>query len=93
MAAMGLVAYPLPQREQLPLYKQMTKEEKWTELAETFEQESYALYGLCPTSMVTQTLQTGISVLKTPFCDEKQQDELFFEASGDKDVEMAQEIN
>ena len=56
MAAMGLVAYPLPQREQLPLYKQMTKEDKWAELAERFEQESYALYGLCPTSMVTQTL-------------------------------------
>ena len=71
----------------------MTNEEKWTELAEAFEQESYVLYGLSPTAMVTQTLQTGISVLKTPFCEEKQQDELFFDSNADKDVEMAQEIN
>lgn len=56
MAAMGLVAYPPAQRTELPLYKKMTDEERWTELAENFEQESFALYGLTPDAMVTQTL-------------------------------------
>ena len=93
MAAMGLVAYPPAQRQELILYKEMTNEHRWVELAEKFEQESYTLYGLSPDAMVTQTLQTGISVLKTPFCEEKQQDELFFDSNVDRDVEMAQEIN
>ena len=56
MAAMGLVAYPPTQRSELPLFKEMTNEDKWNELAENFEQESYALYGLAPDAMVTQTL-------------------------------------
>lgn len=41
------------------------------------------LFGLSESSVVTQTLQTGISVLKTSLCDEKTEDELFATANVD----------
>lgn len=74
--AMGFVAYPLSLRQNLKSYVMMTSEERWVSLALQFEKESLAIYGLADTSLVTHALQTGISVLKTVFCD-KQLEESF----------------
>jgi hypothetical protein len=74
--AMGFVAYPPHLRQNLKSYVLMTSEERWFSLALQFEKESLALYGLADTALVTHALQTGISVLKTVFCD-KQQEESF----------------
>ena len=70
----------------MPLYKEMTRGGKWETLAENFEKEAFALFGLPLASIAEQTLQTGISVLKTPFCEEKHKDGLIFD--GDRDVNM-----
>ena len=66
----------------------MTSLGRWSDLADAFEKEAFALYGLSDHSMVTQTLHTGISVLKTTLCEEKVEDELFDTQRGD--VEMAE---
>ena len=89
IAAMGLVAYPKPQREFNPLFIKLTRSGRWSDLADAFEKEAFGLYGLSDQSIVTQTLQTGISVLKTSLCEEKAEDELFATSIGDTgDVEM-----
>ena len=84
---MGLVAYPKSQREQNPIFVKLTRSGRWCDLADAFEKEAFSLYGLSDHSMVTQTLQTGISVLKTSLCEEKNEDELFC-IGEDNDVEM-----
>ena len=66
---MGFIAYPAYLRCNLKAYVHMTSDERWHELASQFEKESLALYGLNETALVTHALQTGISVLKTVFCD------------------------
>ena len=84
IAAMGLVAYPKTHRVENQLYKKLTRSDQWSELADAFEREALALYGLSDHSMVAHTLQTGISVLKTSLCDDRAEDELLFVG----DVEM-----
>lgn len=69
---LGLIAYPATLRPQLKAFRHMTGDCRWSELATQFEKESFQLYGLQEHSMFTHALQTGISVLKTVFCDKTQ---------------------
>ena len=85
ISAMGLVAYPKAHREQNPLFINLVRSGRWSDLADAFEQEAFTLYGLSDHSMVAHTLQTGISVLKTSLCEDKTEDELLFVG----DVEMS----
>jgi hypothetical protein len=68
-SAMGFIAYPANLRPQLKAYRHMTGDCRWNELATQFEKESLDLYGLNEHFMFTHALQTGISVLKTVFCE------------------------
>lgn len=77
LQALGLVAYGQSQRQEIAFYKELTKPVKWEELATLFEHTVYEVFGLPVHSVVTQTLQTGISVLKNALCEEIQEDELF----------------
>jgi len=90
--AMGLIGYPSSLREQNAEYKRWTRSGRWEDLATQFESEVFALYGLQTHSLVTQTLQTGISVLKTSLCEDKAEDELLSITRGQNDAEMMDDV-
>jgi len=69
---MGFVAYPVSQRNELQSYVYLSDDGRWNDLGDAFEKEARSLYGLQEASMVTHTLQTGISALKTVFCTDAQ---------------------
>ena len=71
---MGLIAYPDHIRKEIPIYKQLFGDSeqqisrKWNDLAKEFEKECFAYYGLPKEPQLFQALETGISVLKSAFC-------------------------
>jgi len=57
-------------KEIYDLYKDLMSEERWGFLAGMFMQESYRLYSLTSESLLSLTLQNGLSSLKTQFCED-----------------------
>ncbi|CAO3679601.1 unnamed protein product [Rhizopus stolonifer] len=64
--AMGLLAYKSDTRCQP--YKDLYDERRWSELIEQFRSDYYALCSLTPYPMMSITLQSGLSALKTQQC-------------------------
>lgn len=75
---MGLVAFRTDRRTANENYRVIllkmiilqyyADERRWEELEELFVKESYSLFSQPQTPIINQSLQTGISVLKTDFC-------------------------
>lgn len=52
------------------LYSDLLSQDRWAELADSFEKESYRLYSLTSEPLLSLILQAGLSSLKTVFCDD-----------------------
>ena len=59
------------------IYKKFTAPDRWQKVAQIFQDEVFFVYGIPKHAMVTQTLQAGISVIKTAICDEKHKESMF----------------
>ena len=52
------------------LYNEFLSADRWNKLATAFMKESYRLHSLTSESLLSLTLQAGLSSLKTTFCDD-----------------------
>ncbi|EDO31713.1 predicted protein [Nematostella vectensis] len=64
--AMALLAFK-PDKACSP-YKELLEQSRWTHLIEQFRRENFQLHQLNEQSVLSVTLQAGLSALKTPHC-------------------------
>ncbi|CAI8047840.1 E3 ubiquitin-protein transferase MAEA [Geodia barretti] len=64
--AMGLLAFDHSTR--IKRYQKLFSLTRWAELIDQFRQENFALFQLSQRSVLSVTLQAGLSALKTPQC-------------------------
>mmetsp|Transcript_38533 Transcript_38533/g.36901 ORF Transcript_38533/g.36901 Transcript_38533/m.36901 type:complete len:135 (+) Transcript_38533:623-1027(+) len=69
--AMGLLVFKDEDRKNQDKYKDLADEKRWKDLEDLFLKESFQLHSLTHNSMIEQSLQVGIAVLKTEFCEKK----------------------
>ena len=63
--AMGLLAFSPTTR--VKRYQKLFSSSRWAALIDQFRQENFALYQLSQRSVLSVTLQAGLSALKTPY--------------------------
>ena len=63
--AMGLLAFSTNTR--VKRYQRLFSPSRWAGLIDQFRQENFALYQLSQRSVLSVTLQAGLSALKTPY--------------------------
>ena len=63
--AMGLLAFDHSTR--IKRYQKLFSLTRWAELIDQFRQENFALFQLSQRSVLSVTLQAGLSALKTPY--------------------------
>lgn len=65
---MGVVGFRADRRESNLNYKYYSDNKRWGEIEDLFLNESLQLYGQPVSSAISQTLQTGIPIMKMEFC-------------------------
>lgn len=55
-------------RPQSPKYQQYFAEERWTDLLQQFRRNNFVINSLASQSLLSITLQAGLSALKSPKC-------------------------
>jgi hypothetical protein len=71
--AMGLLAYEKEERIKFPTYKYFTNEQRWIEIQELFLEEANKLFHLSKVPILENSLQVGLSTIKTVFCTQSNQ--------------------
>jgi len=65
--AMGALAFT--KNTTCPAYMPLFEEKRWRDLVRLFDKEMYLVHCLPTVSLLSITLEAGLSALKTPFCE------------------------